>query len=93
MRRQPRISHRGSRAAAAAAAAAASGGVAAGGKGGGVRRTPSFSLHMLTFFSATTSPLSRFLALYTVLRTAGARGRRDRLHGGCAARHMRLAHP
>ena len=89
MRRQPRISHRGSR----AAAATASGGAAAGGKGGGVRRTPSFSLHMLTFFSATISPLSRFLALYTVLRAAGARGRLDRLHGGCSIQHGQLAHP
>ena len=89
MRRQPRISHRGSR----AAAATASGSVAAGGKGGGVRRTPSFSLHMLTFFSATISPLSLFLALYTVLRAAGARGRPDRLHGGCSIQHGQLAHP
>ena len=87
MRRQPRISHRGSR------AATASGSVAAGGKGGGVRRTPSFSLHMLTFFSATISPLSLFLALYTVLQAAGARGRPDRLHGGCSTQHGQLAHP
>ena len=42
-------------------------GAAAGWRRRGKRRTPSFSLHMLTFLSATTSLVSLFVALYTVL--------------------------